>query len=136
MRSDALRAGFHHHFGVADRRLQRGVSRTLRARCSHARGSPVFGVCLDAPDALERAERCSPNVCSSTITLGDESGFGWLGRVAALDGRRGGNRPWCLSRTTADEDFADLIAECPAKRFSAKCDLSAEAIRRMVARQR
>jgi hypothetical protein len=37
-----------------------------------------------------------------------------------------------LISTHAQEDFADLIAECPASGFLAKCDLSAEAIRQTV----
>jgi DNA-binding NarL/FixJ family response regulator len=95
-------------------------------------GLSVVGVASTSADALERAEQLQPNVMLVDITLGDESGFELARRVAARDGA--GGPAVVLISTHAQEDFADLIAECPASGFLAKCDLSAEAIRRIVDR--
>ena len=95
-------------------------------------GLSVVGVASTSADALQRAEQLQPNVMLVDITLGDESGFELARRVAARDGA--GGPAVVLISTHAEEDFADLIAECPASGFLAKCDLSAEAIRRVVDR--
>jgi CheY-like chemotaxis protein len=93
-------------------------------------GLSVVGVASTSADALERAEQLQPNVMLVDITLGDESGFELARRVAARDGA--GGPAVVLISTHAQEDFADLIAECPASGFLAKCELSAQAIRRIV----
>jgi DNA-binding NarL/FixJ family response regulator len=91
-------------------------------------GLSVVGVASTSAEALRRAEHLQPNVMLVDITLGDESGFELARRLVARDA--GG--AVVLISTHAQEDFADLIAECPASGFLAKCDLSAEAIRQTV----
>jgi two-component system, NarL family, nitrate/nitrite response regulator NarL len=95
-------------------------------------GLSVVGIASTSADALQRAEQLQPDVTLVDITLGDESGFELTRRLVARDGA--GGSAVVLISTHAHEDFADLIAECPASGFLAKCDLSAEAIRRIVDR--
>jgi DNA-binding NarL/FixJ family response regulator len=95
-------------------------------------GLSVVGVASTSAQALLRAERLQPDVMLVDITLGEESGFELARRLVARDGAGGG--AVVLISTHAQEDFADLIAESPASGFLAKCDLSADAIRRMLER--
>ncbi|HEX9482243.1 MAG TPA: response regulator transcription factor [Solirubrobacteraceae bacterium] len=95
-------------------------------------GLSVVGVASTSADALRRAEQLQPNVMLVDIMLGDDSGFELARRLVA-DGGAGGPAV-VLTSTHAQDDFADLIAECPAAGFLPKCDLSADAIRRIVER--
>jgi DNA-binding NarL/FixJ family response regulator len=92
-------------------------------------GLSVVGVASTSAQALRAAEQLQPNVMLVDITLGDESGFELTRRLVARDGA--GGPAVVLISTHAQEDFADLIAESHAIGFVAKCDLSAEAIRRI-----
>jgi CheY-like chemotaxis protein len=96
-------------------------------------GLSVVGVASTSAQALRAAEQLQPNVMLVDITLGDESGFELTRRLVARVGA--GGPAVVLISTHAQEDFADLIVESHASGFVAKCDLSAEAIRRIVERR-
>jgi DNA-binding NarL/FixJ family response regulator len=113
---------------VDDNEVFLGAARALLER----EGLSVVGVASTSVQALRAAEQLQPNVMLVDITLGDESGFELTRRLVARDGA--GGPAVVLISTHAQEDFADLIAESHASGFVAKCDLSAEAIRRIVER--
>ncbi len=71
-----------------------------------------------------------PDVVLVDITLDGESGFDLARRLAEPD--RVGRPAVILISTHAQEDLADLIAECPAAGFLSKSELSADAIRRVL----
>jgi DNA-binding NarL/FixJ family response regulator len=91
-------------------------------------GVAVAGVAMTTAEALEQAERLRPDVTLVDISLGPESGFDLVRRLAEND--RGATL--ILISTRAEEDVTDLVAESPAAGFIAKSDLSADAIRRFV----
>jgi CheY-like chemotaxis protein len=94
-------------------------------------GVCVAGVASTAADALREAERLAPELILVDITLAEESGFELARRLAETS--RNGERAVVLVSTRAEADFADLIAESPARAFLSKSDLSAEALRQIVA---
>src|SRR5258707_12288099 len=75
-------------------------------------GLSVVGVASTSADALRRAEQLQPNVMLVDIMLGDDSGFDLARRLVADGGAAGPAAG--LPSTPAQDDFADLIAECPA----------------------
>jgi DNA-binding NarL/FixJ family response regulator len=93
-------------------------------------GLSVVGVAGTAAEALRRAEQLEPNVILVDITLAGESGFELTRRLVERDRALGS--AVILISTHAQEDFADLIAECPANGFLPKSELSATAIRGIV----
>jgi DNA-binding NarL/FixJ family response regulator len=93
-------------------------------------GLAVAGVASNAADALRLARELRPDVVLVDIALGGESGFDIARQLAAGDGS---DPTVILVSTHAETDFADLIAETPAAGFVPKSELSAEAIRRLVA---
>jgi DNA-binding NarL/FixJ family response regulator len=93
-------------------------------------GMTVVGLASNAADALRRARELRPDVVLVDIVLGRESGFD----VARELARDGAGRPIVIVISThAEADFEDLIEEAPAAGFVPKSELSAEAIRRLVA---
>jgi CheY-like chemotaxis protein len=91
-------------------------------------GVTVAGVARNGAEALDRARAMQPDVMLIDIRLGEESGFEAARRLAG-----NGQAPTLIMISThAAEDYADLIADCPAVGFVAKADLSASAIRRML----
>jgi two-component system, NarL family, nitrate/nitrite response regulator NarL len=93
-------------------------------------GLSVVGVALTTAEALSQAEKLQPDLVLVDIMLGQESGFE-LARDLVEQVRDGGTAV-ILSSTHAEADFAELIAENPARGFLAKSELSAEAIRRIL----
>ena len=95
-------------------------------------GISVVGVASTGAEALQRAEALRPDVTLVDIDLGGESGF-----VVARQLRREANPApsrVILISTHAEEDYADLVAASPAVGFLSKSDLSAGAIRDLLAR--
>jgi CheY-like chemotaxis protein len=113
---------------VDDSELFLKVAGALLAR----EGLSVVGVASTTSDALARAEELRPDVVLVDIALAGESGFE-LTRRLVEQGQSGGPAVILIS-THAQEDFADLIAECPATGFLAKSDLSADAVLRSLDR--
>jgi CheY-like chemotaxis protein len=93
-------------------------------------GISVAGVASTAGEALREAEQLPLDVILVDITLGGESGLELARRLA--DQSRDGDRSVILISTHAESDFADLIADSPARAFLPKSELSAEAIRRIL----
>jgi DNA-binding NarL/FixJ family response regulator len=73
-------------------------------------------------------EALRPDVVLIDIRLGQESGF----EVARQLADNGQVAVLIMISTHAGADYADLIADSPAKGFVAKTDLSAAAIRRVL----
>ncbi len=100
-----------------------------RALLEHER-LDVVGDASSVSDALRKASELDPDVILVDVALGHESGLDLTRRLAAQgDGRPA---PVILISTRAEEDLADLIAQCPALGFIPKPELSAVAIRRVL----
>jgi DNA-binding NarL/FixJ family response regulator len=88
----------------------------------------VVGVASSSAEARSRVAELHPEVVLVDIALGAESGF----ELARALGREGGPKLVLIS-THAEVDFVDLIAASPAVGFIAKSELSARAVRDLVA---
>ena len=88
----------------------------------------VVGVASNAAEARSRVAELRPDVVLVDIALGTESGFE-LARALAREDRT----KVILISTHSEVDFADLIAASPAVGFIAKSQLSARAVRDLVA---
>ena len=94
-------------------------------------GIAVVGVATTGDEAVSLMEELEPDVMLVDIVLGPESGFDLVRRLVesvATAGRR-----TILISTHDEADFADLIARSPAIGFLPKSELSAAAIRRLLA---
>ncbi len=88
----------------------------------------VVGVASNSAEARSRVAELHPEVVLVDIALGAESGFD-LARALA----REGGPTLILISTLPEVDFVDLIAASPAVGFIAKSELSARAVRDLVA---
>jgi DNA-binding NarL/FixJ family response regulator len=95
-------------------------------------GISVVGVASTGAEALQRAEALRPDVTLVDIDLGGESGF-VVARQLLREADPAPSRVILIS-THAEEDYADLVAASPAVGFLSKSDLSAGAIRDLLAR--
>jgi CheY-like chemotaxis protein len=93
-------------------------------------GVTVVDVASTSAEALRRAAELRPDVVLVDITLAGESGFD-LARRLDEGGCCDGSAVILIS-THEEADFADLIAESPAKAFLPKSELSVDAIRRIL----
>jgi two-component system, NarL family, nitrate/nitrite response regulator NarL len=93
-------------------------------------GLTIAGVASNGAEARRQAEALRPDVALVDISLGEESGID-LARELVEDGAAG-DLTVILISTHSEEDFADLIARCPAAGFLPKAELSADAIRRIL----
>jgi two-component system, NarL family, nitrate/nitrite response regulator NarL len=91
-------------------------------------GLEVVGTATSTAEALQRAETLRPDVALVDISLGDESGFE-LTRLLVDDLRT----PVVLISTRAEDDYGDLVATSPAVGFLSKSQLSASALRELLA---
>jgi len=110
---------------VDDNRRFLRAARTLLER----EGLTVSGVATTSAEALRHAARVRPDVVLIDVALGDESGFELARRLVSDHAHAG----VILISTRSEEELADAIALSPAAGFLAKSDLSAEAIRGLVA---
>jgi DNA-binding NarL/FixJ family response regulator len=88
----------------------------------------VVGMASNSAEARSRVADLHPEVVLVDIALGAESGFE-LARALARDG----GPKLILISTLPELDFVDLIAASPAVGFIAKSELSARAVRELVA---
>ena len=88
----------------------------------------VVGVASSAAEARSRVAELRPDVVLIDIVLGTESGFELARALAREDSAK-----LILISTHSEADFADLIAASPAVGFIAKSELSARAVRNLVA---
>jgi two-component system, NarL family, nitrate/nitrite response regulator NarL len=93
-------------------------------------GLSVVGVALTGAEALRRAGELQPDLALVDIMLAEESGFECARDLIEHD--RDGGPAVILISTHAEADFADLIAESPARGFLPKSELSADAILRIL----
>jgi DNA-binding NarL/FixJ family response regulator len=93
-------------------------------------GLTVAGLASTSADALRKAETLRPDVVLVDVSLGQESGFELSRRLLAAHDR--GAKTILISTRSAD-DLADLVAASPAAGFLPKSELSADAIRRILA---
>jgi DNA-binding NarL/FixJ family response regulator len=100
------------------------------SRLLEREGVTVSGVASNGAEALRVAREVKPDVVLLDIMLGSESGFDVARELAAIDG---GGPTVVFVSTHAETDFAELIDEASAAGFLSKSDLSAEAIRQVVA---
>ena len=120
-----------HHRGVQlrcvivdDDTIFLDVARALLER----EGMTVAGLAGNCAEAVERARALRPDVMLIDIRLSEESGFDAARQLAAE-----GQAALIMISTYREVDYADLIAESPAIGFLNKTDLSAAAIRRLLA---
>ncbi len=92
-------------------------------------GLTVVGVASTSAEALRQVELLRPDVVLVDISLGEQSGLD-LARRLFGDCQRG-EATVILISTRAEEEYAELIAACPATGFLPKAELSAAAIRRI-----
>jgi DNA-binding NarL/FixJ family response regulator len=107
---------------VDDNRAFLEAARVLLER----QGLSVVGVALTSAEALSQAEQLQPDLILVDIMLGEESGFELARDLIGRDQASGVSV--ILISTHAEADFADLIAESPAKGFLPKSELSADAL--------
>ena len=82
-------------------------------------------------DALREADKFRPDIVLVDIGLKGESGFAVTTQLVERN-------PWLHSRivlisTRSEDDYAELIETSPALGFLAKSELSADAVRRLLA---
>jgi DNA-binding NarL/FixJ family response regulator len=99
------------------------VARRLLER----QGLAVVGVAANGTEALAQARALRPDVALVDISLGAESGFD-VGRQITPH-----VRSMILISSQDGDDYAELIAESPAVGFLSKSELSADAIRQLLA---
>ena len=92
-------------------------------------GLAVIGVATNGAEALRQARELSPDVALVDISLGTESGFDvareiypYVGSVILISS----------DDHYEDDDYAELIAGCPAVGFLSKATLSADAISQLL----
>ena len=93
-------------------------------------GLSVVGVAASVGEGLQRAEQLRPDVVLVDVVLADESGFELTRRLRERQPL--GSPAAILISTHAEEDFADLVTDCPAAAFLPKSELSAAAIHRVL----
>jgi DNA-binding NarL/FixJ family response regulator len=97
-------------------------------------GLEVVGSASNSAEALRQARALRPDVILVDIGLGNESGFDLARRLAEDD--QGRRAEVILISTSAEADYAELIAASPTAGFLAKAELSARAIGRILAASR
>jgi CheY-like chemotaxis protein len=94
-------------------------------------GLTIVGLATSIAEAVRHVDELHPDVALVDVRLGDESGFDLARRL--LDGEAHPDLRVILISTYEASEFDDLIEGSPAAGFIAKTDLSADAIRRVLA---
>ncbi len=89
-------------------------------------GVTVAGTASSTAEAVRQADELRPDVAVVDVGLGSENGFD-LARDLAVHGIT-----VIMTSTSAEADYADLVAESPAAGFLPKTELSAAGIRRIL----
>jgi DNA-binding NarL/FixJ family response regulator len=90
-------------------------------------GLNVVGTATTVAEAVMRMEELRPDVALVDVVLGDESGLDLARRLEAA------GPPVVMTSTHAAADIEDLLVDVPAAGFVPKSELSANAIRRILA---
>jgi CheY-like chemotaxis protein len=96
-----------------------------------AQGLAVVGVASTSAEALTRVRELEPDVAIVDVDLRDESGFDLAWQLAATDA--GAPTRTVLTSTRSESDFAELVAVTPVLGFISKSDLTADAVRDVLA---
>jgi DNA-binding NarL/FixJ family response regulator len=98
-------------------------------------GLTVVGTASTGSEAIELVREFQPDVVILDIDLGAESGFDVAEQLRGGDSHASlANGPEIVLVSAHDEeDFADMISDSVAAGFVAKSDLSARAIRKLLA---
>ena len=102
----------------------RDAARSLLER----EGVEVVGLAANSAEAHSRVAELRPQVVLVDIALGEESGFALAQSLAGESAAT-----LILISTLPEADFVDLIAASPAVGFISKAELSARAVRDLVA---
>jgi DNA-binding NarL/FixJ family response regulator len=92
-------------------------------------GVTVAGVAHNSAEAVQLVRALRPEVVLMDIRLGAESGFDAARQLAG----NGQSAAVIMISTHSGEDYADLIDESPAVGFLPKAELSAAAVRKILA---
>ena len=95
-----------------------------------AEGFQVVGEAATGVEALSEAEALHPDIVLLDVQLPDLDGFEIASR---LIGRNGREPDVVLVSSRDASDYGNLIAECGARGFVAKGELSGAAVRRLLA---
>jgi DNA-binding NarL/FixJ family response regulator len=95
-------------------------------------GIDVVGVATTTADAFEKIAQLQPELTLVDIDLGRESGFALV--QALVDEPSTSPTTVILISAYAEPDFVDLIEASPAAGFVSKTELSARAIRDVLAK--
>ena len=92
-------------------------------------GVTVTGTASSIAEALLQASELQPDVILIDIALGNENGFDLARRLAGDDAS---GPAVIMISSSAEGDYADLVADSPALGFLPKAELSADGIRRIL----
>jgi DNA-binding NarL/FixJ family response regulator len=105
---------------VDDHPSFRGMARALL----ESEGFTVVGEAADGESAVEQARTLRPDIVLLDVQLPDIDGFQVAARLTA-----NGSSPDIVMTSSRDSfDFGSLIAQCGARGFVPKAEISAEAI--------
>ena len=107
---------------VDDNRTFLEAARSLLGR----QGMTVAGVASSIAEALRKASELQPDVAVVDIGLGSESGFDLARRLTTA------GITVIMISTSAEADYADMVAESQAAGFLPKAELSATEILRIL----
>jgi CheY-like chemotaxis protein len=93
-------------------------------------GLPVAAVAATGAEAMRQMHAVRPDVVLVDVSLGEESGFEVTRRL--VDDDQAGAATFILISTLPEDDLVELIAESPAAGFLPKCELSAQAVCRVL----
>ena len=96
-------------------------------------GVRVTGTASSIGEALLLASELQPDVVLVDIVLGDENGFDLARSLAESHAR---DLAVIMISSGTEDDYADLVAGSPALGFLPKDELSADGIRRLLAKVR
>jgi DNA-binding NarL/FixJ family response regulator len=94
-------------------------------------GLEVVGTAKTIAEALAKVDELRPDIVLVDIALGQESGFELTRQI--VDSHPDLRARIVLISTRREEDFVDLITASPAAGFLSKLQLSARAVRELVA---
>lgn len=89
-------------------------------------GVAVAGTASSIAEAMSQVNALSPDVAVVDIGLGDENGFDLACQLA------GQGIVVIMTSTSAEADYAELIADSPVAGFLPKTELSAVRVRRLL----
>jgi CheY-like chemotaxis protein len=95
-----------------------------------AQGLAVVGVACSSAEALARVRELEPDVTIVDVHLKDESGFDLAWQLATSDGV---STSTILVSTRSESELGELVAVTPVLGFISKTELSADAIRDVLA---